>query len=316
MVDEVGKLDELDKQILKLLVEDYHCRLLAKTLKQPQSTIQYRLKRLQKNGLIIDSPGVYNTKLYRLTSRSSELLIHNESHPSLMPFTAHCMSFKFPILEGNQPKSHSKQKMKNWESYIFSFSTYTIKTTTKHIIVFINQDLGADSIDNLNLKYSELAQTYASKFAKEHNITIGGISRYREGHFTIKDSALGQIISERGEFRTQSGIMIDKSRSSGDLEMLEDSARSFEFAFNILPALTAGLHGEMRGVSVKLEALSSTLADIQVRLQLDAENSPMISHMKKAVETLSMQAEEMQSQLLQQEEKSNLTKACVNIMYG
>jgi predicted Rossmann fold nucleotide-binding protein DprA/Smf involved in DNA uptake len=110
--------------------------------------------------------------------------------------------------------------------------------------------------------------------------------------------------------------MIDKSRSSGDLEMLEDSARSFEFAFNILPALTAGLHGEMRGVSVKLEALSSTLADIQVRLQLDAENSPMISHMKKAVETLSMQAEEMQSQLLQQEEKSNLTKACVNIMYG
>lgn len=277
------QLDQLDQDIIRFAAEHHHTRSISRKLNRPESTIRRRLNRLEKAGLIsqvipIDAKLGTKPKLkcYQISDICATSLIYNDNTPPTSDFTVHNMSFSFPILEGNQPKSPNGQKMTNWTSYIFKFPNHTIRTTTKSVIIFINEDLGAGSIDDLNLKYSQLAQSHAYKFAEKHHITLGGISKYRQGHFTIKDNALAQIISERGEFKTTSGIMIDKSRSSGDLEMQEDKARAFEFTINKLPAMTADMQSDIKSIAstvdTKLAYLEGSLDDIQKWLFLEREN--------------------------------------------
>jgi hypothetical protein len=271
------KITELDIQILELAIKRYHPRLITKTLNQPWKTVRNRINRLEKAGLITPYQGAYNTKLYHVSTKLTDLLIHNEDKPLVTPFTAHCMSFKFPILEGTQPRSSKAFKMTNWTGYVFDdHPDYVIRTTPKNIIVDVRQDLGADSIDDLNLKYSQLAQSYAYKFAEKHQLILGGIAHYREAHFTIEDTALGQIVSERGEIRTKSGIMIDKSRSSGDIEMKEETARAFEYTINQFPITAANIESELKGlkdqVAVKLDHINSDIGSIQKWLYLEKEN--------------------------------------------
>ena len=148
-----------------------------------------------------------------------------EGHQS---FKAHNMSFKFSILEGNQPKSSQAYKISTGTGYVFKSPDHTIRSTPHSIIIDINLDLGAASIDDLNLKYSQLAQSQVYKFAEKHHITLGGISKYREAHFTLKDNPLAKIISDRDEFKTDSGLQINKNHSPVDIEMREETARAME----------------------------------------------------------------------------------------
>lgn len=146
-------LDSLDEEIIRLVAQNAHAMSIAKTLKRPQSTIQLRLRRMKKHQLIIPYKGVYGTKLYQVSGKLNHLLVHIETKPPITPFTAHSMSFKFPILEGTQPRSSKGHKMTNWTGYVFEYPDHVIRTTPKNIIIYINQDLGAASIDDLNLKY-------------------------------------------------------------------------------------------------------------------------------------------------------------------
>jgi hypothetical protein len=306
-------LDSLDKNIITFAAEYHHARSISRKLNRPESTIRYRLNRMEKAGLITqiipenEKPGA-KTKLkcYHISEVCATSLIHNDNKSPPTDFTVHSMSFSFPILEGDQPKSSNGQKMNNWISYIFKFSNHTIRTTTKSVIIFINEDLGAGSIDDLNLKYSQLAQSHAYKFAEKHHIVLGSISKYRQGHFTIEDNALAQIISERGEFKTASGIMIDKSRSSGDLEMQEETARAMEFTINKLPTLAAGMKSNLDDIKIHMDAglsgIMNSVNDMQTWLILERENRALKELTLKQDE----QIELLKQQITQKDELNDL----------
>ena len=98
-------------------------------------------------------------------------------------FTTHNMRFKFAIVNGEQPKSKYPFHMKNWTGYKFINDGYTVVSTTKSIIIYINQDLGAGTIDDLNLKYTEVAQAHANNFARQHNLTLGKLQRHGIPHY-------------------------------------------------------------------------------------------------------------------------------------
>ena len=100
-------------------------------------------------------------------------------------FTAHNMSYKFPILSGIQPKSKYPFNMKNWTGYKFIHDDYVVVSTPKSILIDVNQTLGAGSIDDLNLKYAEIAQAHAQNFAKQHDLTLDTPRRGRKPHFTF-----------------------------------------------------------------------------------------------------------------------------------
>jgi hypothetical protein len=156
------------------------------------------------------------------------------------PFTSHAMSFKFEILEGKQPKSPRAYKMKNWLGYVFEYTNHVVRTTPSNIIIDVNLDLGADTVDNLILKYSQFAQKYGLDFAERHRITVGQCQTYRSGHYNKENIPFIQLIAERGEFQSND-VKIDKSKSNGDCEFNEDSARGFEFVLNQMPAIVAKL---------------------------------------------------------------------------
>lgn len=282
--------DALDIHILRLITEKYHERGIARQTGRRLSTIQYRLERLEKQGLIksrLESSALSKIKTFELTQKGTKNLIHHDSAPVHTPFTAHSMSFKFPILSGIQPKSPQGYKMTNWMGYVFDYPNHSIRSTPKNIIVDVNLDLGADSVDNLNLKYSQYAQKFAVEFAERYKLTIGAVQRYREPHFTIEDSALGQLVAERGEFVTRTGVMFNKSQSKGDAEFKEEGARAFEFTLNQMPTIVAGLKSgfsELKAtVTEKVSALESnlTLLTLQQRnMELEAQNREMMNQIK------------------------------------
>ena len=93
--------------------------------------------------------------------------------------------------------------MRNWTGYIFNYNNHQITTTTKSIIVEVIQDIGAESIKELSLKYAEIAQIHANNFAKEHNITMGVPQIFHKPHFTITDTGIGQMLVKRGSIQTE-----------------------------------------------------------------------------------------------------------------
>ena len=98
-------------------------------------------------------------------------------------FTTHNMRFKFPIVTGTQPKSKHPFQMNNWTGYKFINDDHTVVSTTKSIVIDINQDIGAGTIGDLILKYTEIAQTHANNFAQKHNLTLGEPQLYGNPHY-------------------------------------------------------------------------------------------------------------------------------------
>ena len=307
------KLKEIDLDILKLLAEKYHQRKVAKELNKPLATINRRIIRLEKAGLITAHQGVYGTKIYTLSNRcpifqdkNPTSFIYNETPASDTVITAHSMSFKFPILAGSQPKSSKAFKTKSWTGYVFNFPDYTIRSTPTSIIIDVNVDLGADSINNLILKYTQIAESKTYKFAEKHHVALGGISKNREGHFTIEDNALAQIVTERGEFQTTSGLMFNKSQSSGDLEGNEQQARAIEYSINTLPELAAGMKSNLEDININMDAglsgIMNSVNDMQTWLILERENRALKELTLKQDE----QIELLKQQITQKDELNNL----------
>lgn len=243
------EIDKLDHHILILVSEKCHENSIIHLTKRPRSTIKDRLNRLQKWGFI--KPYYFQTalqrvKLFDLTQKAMQILIHNENAPTHSVIQAHAMTFSFPILEGPQPKSAQAFKMNNWTGYVFENINHVIRTTPRSVIIDVNLDLGSDSIDNLNIKYYELAQKYAVEFAEKHKIRIGGGKRSRNPDYATMNIPVVQCVADRGNFRTPTGIKIDKSRSNGDLEFSqEQTARNFEFVINDMPKAVLEIKAEI-----------------------------------------------------------------------
>jgi hypothetical protein len=304
-------LSPLDLDIIECLKDDMHVRGIANGICRPQSTIIYRVNRMEKAGLLHASKGVYGSKLYKLSKGSftqmNESLIHNEERKRAADFTAHAMSFKYPVISGVQPQSKHSYKMNNWLGYVFAFKDYVIRTTPKSLIIDINLDLGAGSINDLNIKYMDVAQPYILNFAKQHKLDLGTPQQYRKPHYTIEDTAIGQILSERGEFKTKGmGLSFDESKSTGDLEMGERSARAFEFTLNELPHITDKIKSKLselnQTTTEEFTKTQSTLGQISkdvnglyILLQMKHENDKLREDYKEMLDLMKSQIDLKQS---------------------
>ena len=323
-------LTPLDWEIIEYLKDDMHIRGIENSIGIPRSTIRYRVERMEKAGLLLASKGVYGSKLYKLSKNSptqmGESLIHNEERHHAADFTAHAMSFKYPVINGVQPKSKQSYKMNNWHGYVFTFKDHVIRTTPKSLIIDINIDLGAGSINDLNIKYMDLAQPYILSFAKQHKLDLGTPKQYRKPHYTIEDTAIGQILSERGEFKTKGmGLSIDRSKSTGDLEMGEESARAFEFTLNKLPYITDQIRSKLSKldqVTVDefsktqsiLDKISDDVSGLYVLLQMIHENDKLRADYKEMLDLMRSQTNLDQSS--SEQHTSGMTANATMHIYG
>ena len=323
-------LSPLDWEIIEYLKDDMHVRRISNGINRPQSTITYRVKRMEKAGLLAATKGVYGTKLYKLSSdlftQMNESLIHNEERHAVTDFTAHAMSFKYPVISGVQPKSKNSYKMNNWLGYVFTFNDHVIRTTPKSIIIDINLDLGAGSINDLNIKYMDVAQPYILNFAKEHKLDLGTPQQFRKPHYTIEDTAISQILSERGEFKTKGmGLSFDKSKSTGDLEMGEESARAFEFTLNKLPHITDKINSKLTALNnttteefsktqSTLEQISDDVSGLYVLLQMKHDYDKLRGDYKEMLDLMRSQTDPKQS--LSDQHASKITVNDTMQIYG
>ena len=311
------KLSKNDEKIIVLLGDQenpHHVRSLARALNTAPSTMSNRLKKLEKAGIIKSYKGVAATKIYKLSvhlnTQSDQSLIYDDNrHQSAQSFTAHCMTFKFPIITGTQPKSKHPFKMNNWTGYTFHHKNYEIRSTTQSIVIDINQDLGAGSIDDLTLLYSDIARGHLVEFAKQHNITLGTPQSYRKQHFTIPNTSIGKILSERGSFNTAEGLMIDESKSKGDLEMGEDLARDFEFTLNKLPGIANNIENrlgelnettktEFEKTTDRFDKVDEGITNLHILIQMKHENDKLRDDLK---ETLKLAQDQIKTQNLPEE---------------
>ena len=299
------KLSTLDKEILSVLTDDLHVRGIARELNRPASTISYRLKRLVEAKLLISSNGVYGTKLYKISkdlhTQINESLIHNEERKQEAEFTAHAMSFKYPLVGGVQPQSKNSYKMRNWTGYVFTFNNYAIRSTPQSIIIDVNMALGAGSINDLNAKYMDMAQSYIVGFAKQYKLKLGAPQHYRDPHYTIEDTAIGKILTERGEFKTRGmGLNFDISKSKGDAEMGEKSARAFEFTLNQLPGITDKINSNLKDLNKTateefgnttetLEKINENVTGLYIMMQMKNELDKLREDYKEMLEIIKSQ---------------------------
>ncbi|VVB51648.1 Uncharacterised protein [uncultured archaeon] len=226
-------LDSFDLKIMELLLERHYESSISRITGRPRTTIQKRINRL-KTLEIIKPEKQNHICFYMINPRMTPFLVHDErptrERERQAGFTLHCSAFKFPLISGLPPTSKHPIKMRNWTGYDFKESHNVIRIIPKWIIVFVNEDLKSDSVENLNAKYRELAISIAGRFAEAHGLKLGAPKEYQTPHFTLKDNALAKALSDVGEFQTESGIHIDKSRSSGDLEMDYEAAKAMEYS--------------------------------------------------------------------------------------
>ena len=298
-------LTPLDREIIECLKDDMHIRGIVNSICAPRSTIRYRVNRMEKAGLLTATNGVYGTKLYKMSSDSptqmNESLVHNEERYPKTEFTAHAVAYKYPIISGNQPQSPAKHIMKNWSFYDFTFKNHVIRSTPKSIIIFLNLELSSGSVTDINLKYMDVAQPYIADFAKQYNLCLGTPTLYRDPHYTIEDTAISQLITEQGEFKTKGmGISFDKSKSTGDLEMGEKSARAFEFTLNKLPYITDKINDKLYQLNQTttdeftkthstLEQISADVNGLYVLLQMKHEYDKLKDDYKEMLDLMKSQ---------------------------
>jgi len=246
-------LDDLDQKILKLLPNGYYCRSLARVLKRSTSTIQYRLEKLQKLGII--TPEKHNiannsTVTYSIApSWVAELFsLGVRNAPQTAPFSAHAMLWRFPILSGVQPKSAFPQRMNNSTFYRFYEDSATIISTPKSLLIYVKVDLGADTIDNLNAKYLEIARSVAHQYAKRFDLALGTPDKPSKTHYAIKGARISELVRDRGTFET-TGFTIDDSHGEAHIETRdEELAKGFEFTLTEMPKVVGSMARQIANV--------------------------------------------------------------------
>ena len=137
---------------------------------------------------------------------------------------AHNYAFKFRILEPEKvqfaPQAGKIYKMQKWEGRTFESEdgSHFIRTTPKHVIVYVNVELGAEKVVNLIIKYVELAKTYAFKFSQRYNIKLNSTPElYCSPHFTLTPSVATDNILQRIEINIERTINTIEERQINDI---------------------------------------------------------------------------------------------------
>lgn len=278
------KITQFDVEICSHLKEHCHAREVARKLSKPFSSVSYRIRRLEHAKLLFAHTGAYNTKTYEISDNLQPLLIHNEERSPAAEITAHGMSFTFPLISGTQPTSGTPYKMNNWTGYKYSGKDHTIRATTKSILVDINRDLGANTVNNLTLKYSELARSFAVQFSESHNIEVGSPTLTRNPHFTVPNSAIGKVYTDHIGCINGDGFHMDKSKSKGDLEMDLGMATAFDYAINDMPNLIGGLTASIGDLSESIGLMREDIAGLAGSIDIINNN---VGFMDESLSSLS-----------------------------
>ncbi|VVB84705.1 Uncharacterised protein [uncultured archaeon] len=317
---------ELVLNILKLITFMYHVSQIARLLNLPRSTVQYWLRKLEERGLIKpdgkSSPRSY-PKIYALTTAGTKFLIHNEggsaAHEPLFNFkyTWHALSFKSEILGGARPKGDHSYNPTNWKGEVFYRDGYKIRLTTKHAIVDINQDLGADTEADLLLKYHTLAQSHLRQFSKQYDLQLSSlVEQNREPHRAIPgshDLAQKMLGSMGGELHNEAtGLQVDESDKDhrGEVEFVGEkgakAAEEFLHLVNKGPLILADtkakvdnfekvLHSEIREIKADLREIKTEVKELPLTVKLQQK--------EQEIEELRARLQEYGSQMPKEKSK-------------
>ena len=295
--------DTLTKKIITAIAMRYNKKGIIRATGAKEGTVKNRLKQLESHGYIKphkESVGGTEVVIYSMTPKGGHALIHNESSSETgvqSQKSAHAGGFKYDESHGNTFKFKllgngaqviaqlpegvgCKYKMNNWEGRVFESEdcSWFIRTTTQNIIVYVNQDLGKDTPQDLMLKYADRAKETALLFSERYKVPMASIPKwYRDPHFTIKDNQLSQMVQDAlGSADTQNFGM-DKSRSNGDFEAKKtDAAIGLAFTISDMPQVAERMEGGLKALSdnltTKFKELNITLALMQENQTLRTEN--------------------------------------------
>jgi len=281
-------LDDLDRKILKLLPNGYYCRSLARVLKRPRSTIQYRLNKLSNLGIIIperhniaDNLSVTYSIAPGWVDESPKVGVINSTQKP--PFSAHAMCWRFPILSGVQPKSAFPQHLKHCTLYRFYEDRATIISTPKSLLIYVKVDLGADTIDNLNAKYLEVARSIAHKYAQRFNLALGTPDKPGKTHYALEGARISELIRDRGTFET-AGFTIDDSHGEAHIETRdEELAKGFEFTVMKMPRLVGDMERKIENIHKIMGSSIAQQSVINNLILMIANVQEQINQIRKAL---------------------------------
>ncbi len=312
--DRKKRREELKTKILKLIPLMYPVSSIARILKQPRTTILYWVKKFEERGLVKPdekSNTRSNPKFYKLTTAGTKVLIHNERNSSAYdpPFNYahHAVSFKAEYLGGAHPKGDHSYHPKNWQGEVFYRDGYKIRLTSKHAIVDIHEDLGADTEANLFLKYHTLAQTHLRQFSAQYNIQLSPIvEQNREPHRAIPDShelAQKMLGSMGGELHDKvTGLQIDESDKNhkGEIEFTgkegAETSERFLHLVNQGPTILATTRADVDEDKQRIDGFERILrSDLQ---ELKTEMREIKTEVKEIPLAIKLQQKEQENEEL------------------
>lgn len=332
--DRKKRREALDLKILKLITYMYHVSMIARLLNEARTTIIYRLKKLMERRLI-KPDGKSNArsypKFYVLTSKGTEVLIQYEEGSSAYEpqfrYDHHANSFKSEILGGARPKGHHSYHPKNWTGEVFYGDGFKIRLTSKHAIVDIQQDLGADTEANLLLKYHTLAQNYLRQFSAHHNIQLSpAVEQNREPHRSIPNShelaqnLLGPMGGELHD--TKNGLHIDESDKDhkGEVEFVgkegAKAAANFLHLVNQGPAILAKTRAKADSTEAKVNSFEKVLHSECQEIKADLrELKTKVTDLPLAIENQRLKEKIQQLEARPQEHENPAPKEKTNPVY-
>lgn len=223
--------------------------------------------------------------IYELTQLGVDALIYDEERHQPTHFS-HFEAWEFNRL-GKEEVPGKKIQMKNWWYVDRPLPNgYIIRITPNLLIVFINEEMHAKDLENLDAKYIVLAIQYATKFAQDNNLKIELIpKRYHDPHYLLKDNPHARVMTKRKKGTIQyerSGIKFHEniSRSTGDVEA-EDIKNAKEIDYRLFEAVKV-----IARLSLTVDKMSEKMTVLERRQ--DHDHGEMYNKLKAAIEELAM----------------------------
>lgn len=276
--------DDANKKILEAIANGHIQEHIIKNSSISKNATISRLKRmvqekvLEKN-MVQDEIDINKTHIvYKQTKACTKLLIGDEDEAQHQDFKSHEQKYKFELIQDEEnlkivnliPCVNLRKLKNNTFKDFYMDSGNTIRLTSKHICFFSNTRLEADGIDNLNIKYVELAKAEVRKFSLEYGIRYNPVpTKYQPSTFDcISAEPFASVLRERGNFNIKSaGIEARVDPSDKGIESNEDNAREIEYRLFKMPIIIKDLQQAMIEQTKAIEKLTSEHKQDTVQLQ-------------------------------------------------